>query len=67
MHAEWQDDSVRIRDEIHVVGIYVVATKAGLRQQLERKGNELRERERSYDFHPQDRDTDFATLQALLE
>ena len=60
------EGQITIRDRVNVVGIYVVTPTKGLRQRLQTRHAELLQIERSFDFDPAGRETDFKRLRKLL-
>ncbi len=62
---QWHPGRLKISDRIHVVGIYVVSPKIGLRSRLEARHKQLLELEKAIDFDPAASDADFETLRHL--
>lgn len=61
-----EDDTVEIRDQIKVVGIYVLARGAALRTELNQVHAELLRQERDVAFDPAQRDEDYQQLKSFL-
>lgn len=60
------DRRISIQDRVKVAGIYVVASRGGLRQRMKARHSELLRFEQSFDFDPATRDPDFEKLRQLL-
>jgi hypothetical protein len=60
------DGAVEVRDQIKVVGIYVLTANRSLRAAVERKNASLLRQEREVEFDPANRNEDYQTLQFLL-
>ena len=58
---------IRLRDRVTVAGIYVVSARPGLRREMQVRHATLMAFEKSFGFDPGSNDTDFATLQRLLQ
>lgn len=56
------DGGIELTDTLHKTGIYVASTQPNLRQQLNRRKDELVARERAVGFDPAGSDADFDTL-----
>ncbi len=62
---QWHPGHLEISDRFHVVGIYIISPKIGLRTRLEARHKQLLEYEKAIDFDPATSDADFKTLRRL--
>jgi hypothetical protein len=60
------DGRVKIKDDIYVVGIYVITIDKALRQEIDRELSQLINLEQSLDFDPANNPSDLARLQSIL-
>lgn len=65
VNFQLQDGRLVIRDTVTVTGIYLAAPRTGLRERLQARHAELIRFERSFDFDPAVRDSDFDALRQL--
>jgi len=61
-----ENGGIQVKDRVTVAGIYVAAPKRGLREHLQTRHAELTQFERSFEFDPASRDSDFEMLRRLL-